>query len=1145
MKNLSHLLKELVEKKTRTLTGVENIHGTLADIPVTSTITKVSDWQLYELGGSDMLSPDEIINQLSAVSFVTAPVTRAENGVLTVTTTIPGVHLFSTILIAPSAFSLAVQVEASGNQIALYSDETLIRRASGRLNSSMSIQEGLTPLNIVVFGPPTGVTITLPKDITTTILPYIPSAPTWRTPFAIETNYIDPKSGNTGNALFWENQEKAGGWGIYQLDSGTYGMVTRAVFDDGFYTIETNFSGEPTTPVLIRVNEIMVGTAVQARYDGTMPEVGPRLIFKVAPLSVQVDPLDIVSGTLYTISFVHLHDYVKTGGEATLTYVDTNVAAGDFYSYTLDAYSAFDKSIRSDKAEIQVVQAGDVIPPGDITLLSVDVTNNTMFIRYHTPTDADYLGTHAYYDNLDSGTMDSIILDIGQPDQNDTIVFQPIDSGTYRFPTFDKVGNEQHVYSGVSFEWEGDPGFIFANQPPAISVRQLTAADTVTDGFDPALFARYELDASDPDTAKVDLTLSYMREEDSDVWQDIGGGSLPSKVNVGKSNKDNWLRVRAYDGDLYSSELVFVSDFDVDPEISSFHGEILIDSGTVYIVGAVDDDAKSLKWYIDTDYTGPTGSDPTISSQQLIDNLDSTKTFNFTFGLTDGQRKTVKAVPYGDLAGAGSVGLAHREAFVRPPRTHVFTQDRTSTGGIQRTAVLVHLRPSPETATVFYKMQPLDYGEVTSATSSTLSDSGQNWVTDRWNDDYEVRITKGLGEGQTRTITDTTTTQLTISPNWTTTPNTTSEFYIGNRYQECWFAGTVFSATVNTLTQNVTQWIPDAFKGRIVEILTGTGVGETGTVTTNNATTLTVSANWGTTPVNGDTFRVSGPINVTKSASLDTVLYFYSIVPGIVQEEERSLTIDVDTLPEITSVTLSEPIANILRATISDPDDDVKSWALYVAKSVWPTLDTADSDSEVDPDFLRFHGGPNVTSRDFNAEDGTWYAVVIPYDSYTTPGPRVTDSHTVVGSPSTDPELSAISVVRQTSGGNLYNRISYNHNSICEKPGSPPGDYNIRVYGRRSDWPAETEETIIGDWSRYIWQDSEDGDNWLNEVHTTESANSDIGAGSTIHLANNWTKYTDVYTWYYRLVIYDTQVLVSEYNTQITNYYGKDIGPPP
>lgn len=72
-------------------------------------------------------------------------------------------------------------------------------------------------------------------------------------------------------------------------------------------------------------------------------------------------------------------------------------------------------------------------------------------------------------------------------------------------------------------------------------------------------------------------------------------------------------------------------------------------------------------------------------------------------------------------------------------------------------------------------------GTATSATANTLSNSAKAWTTNQWTN-QQVRITSGTGAGQIRTISSNTGTQLTVSANWTTTPDSTSQYSIeGNQ----------------------------------------------------------------------------------------------------------------------------------------------------------------------------------------------------------------------------------------------------------------------------------------------------------------------------------------------------------------------------
>ena len=68
-------------------------------------------------------------------------------------------------------------------------------------------------------------------------------------------------------------------------------------------------------------------------------------------------------------------------------------------------------------------------------------------------------------------------------------------------------------------------------------------------------------------------------------------------------------------------------------------------------------------------------------------------------------------------------------------------------------------------------------GDVGWATVNTLTSSTSFWTVNQWAN-YQVRIIGGTGIGQVRTISSNTATQLTVSQNWTVTPNNTSKFVI-------------------------------------------------------------------------------------------------------------------------------------------------------------------------------------------------------------------------------------------------------------------------------------------------------------------------------------------------------------------------------
>lgn len=75
-------------------------------------------------------------------------------------------------------------------------------------------------------------------------------------------------------------------------------------------------------------------------------------------------------------------------------------------------------------------------------------------------------------------------------------------------------------------------------------------------------------------------------------------------------------------------------------------------------------------------------------------------------------------------------------------------------------------------------LQPSIYvGTVSSATSTTLTDTGSNWETNQWAN-YLVDITGGTGVGQVRIISSNTSDTLTVNEAWTTIPDSTSTYAI-------------------------------------------------------------------------------------------------------------------------------------------------------------------------------------------------------------------------------------------------------------------------------------------------------------------------------------------------------------------------------
>ena len=67
--------------------------------------------------------------------------------------------------------------------------------------------------------------------------------------------------------------------------------------------------------------------------------------------------------------------------------------------------------------------------------------------------------------------------------------------------------------------------------------------------------------------------------------------------------------------------------------------------------------------------------------------------------------------------------------------------------------------------------------DATTVSTTTIGDSAETWIPNEFVGSF-VEITGGTGVGQTRKIVANTTTTMTVSPAWTTTPNTTSDFQV-------------------------------------------------------------------------------------------------------------------------------------------------------------------------------------------------------------------------------------------------------------------------------------------------------------------------------------------------------------------------------
>ena len=120
----------------------------------------------------------------------------------------------------------------------------------------------------------------------------------------------------------------------------------------------------------------------------------------------------------------------------------------------------------------------------------------------------------------------------------------------------------------------------------------------------------------------------------------------------------------------------------------------------------------------------------------------------------------------------------------------------------------------------------------------TLNDTAKSWAVNSLIG-KTVAIVSGLGIGYSRTIDGNTATQLSVTPNWTTTPNESGVYQI---YSSS--TGT----TANTLTDSSKAWTVNEWAGKLLYIISGTGAGQLRKIASNTATALTLTVDFDVIP---------------------------------------------------------------------------------------------------------------------------------------------------------------------------------------------------------------------------------------------------------------------------------------------------------
>jgi len=146
-------------------------------------------------------------------------------------------------------------------------------------------------------------------------------------------------------------------------------------------------------------------------------------------------------------------------------------------------------------------------------------------------------------------------------------------------------------------------------------------------------------------------------------------------------------------------------------------------------------------------------------------------------------------------------------------------------------------------------------------TSTTLQDTTKlgtsAWTAGQWAGRL-VRTNAGFGAGQTRTVVSNDANTLTVSPAWTTIPEDASTGYVIMQT----------STKLEDLDKKgASAWTLNQWAGRTVSINAGAGAGQTRTVASNTANTLTVSPAWNLIPDGTSQYVIAIGISVPSLAT--------------------------------------------------------------------------------------------------------------------------------------------------------------------------------------------------------------------------------------------------------------------------------------
>lgn len=213
-------------------------------------------------------------------------------------------------------------------------------------------------------------------------------------------------------------------------------------------------------------------------------------------------------------------------------------------------------------------------------------------------------------------------------------------------------------------------------------------------------------------------------------------------------------------------------------------------------------------------------------------------------------------------------------------------------------------------------------GTISSATTTTLTDTTKAWTTNQWVN-YAVIITQGVGAPQQRKITSNTSNTITVAVAFSAPAPTA-----GTKYEIVALSGTATSGATTTLTDSTKSWTTNQYANTDVVLLSGTNSPQQRKVLSNTGNTLTIDQPW------GNIVQFGSANAATASTLVDTGSGWVANQFAGMQLELTGPGVDlIKTITSNTADTLTVPPWTTVQATASATGgtsttlvDTTKSW---------------------------------------------------------------------------------------------------------------------------------------------------------------------------------------------------------------------------